>query len=615
MTDSSSLVGTGTSSMSKLISFTKKRPFSASSSKSVKRKENTEKMKGTTNKTKTESAPDTMLEPFQEMVDEINWGNLDDANFPMADVSTDKPVASQAVAFVIRASRRGVVPLCAEVANLLKENSNLEELVNQQKQILENLNEEVEALRKIAKGPPPEMKDAGLQTIQEIDCQTMTVDEASSQTDKLTISCIRHQNLDDMKHGRQDSSFNHKQQPDDNEPSKKFLGLETGCGSNVVLKCSCDPLVTTATQNPILISVAVNTVREDCMDSALGYFEHTSLEKTHRDLEEQHSNLIEKNTKMENSNEDLDRDLKSAKEEIVTLQRAIQEIQNKEYEREKEAELMRQHETYSVDVQNNLTSSDEYQSPPQQPGSRGRFSQLLPLITADSATSSRPTVSRTRSSIFPGPILGCKCQMCTAFFRSSGLLGFACSPYVTDSSGRNPVLRDLRRLVWLQNSKLQIQPKDQIIARNNRVGTVRYVGHLDGVGTPSVVYIGMELDNQEGRHDGYLNGKRYFFCPHKHGLFIPLQDVLCVINRKVTPPSAHPPIRDRPPAIIGRDGAGKISHVSIAEFGRRRRRKKTSATSTSGSSTTSDTSSSISTTTSEDEKIGNLKRFPELVVS
>ena len=55
-----------------------------------------------------------------------------------------------------------------------------------------------------------------------------------------------------------------------------------------------------------------------------------------------------------------------------------------------------------------------------------------------------------QSSFFPGPILGCKCQMCTTFFRSSGLLGFACTPYVTDSSGKNPVLRDMRKLVSLQ---------------------------------------------------------------------------------------------------------------------------------------------------------------------
>lgn len=41
----------------------------------------------------------------------------------MAAVNIDKPAATQAVAFVIRASRRGVVPLCAEVATILKDKS------------------------------------------------------------------------------------------------------------------------------------------------------------------------------------------------------------------------------------------------------------------------------------------------------------------------------------------------------------------------------------------------------------------------------------------------------------------------------------------------------------
>jgi len=41
--------------------------------------------------------------------------------------------------------------------------------------------------------------------------------------------------------------------------------------------------------------------------------------------------------------------------------------------------------------------------------------------------------------------------------------------------------------------------------------------------------------NAEGRHDGYLCGRRYFFCQQNHGLFLPLQDVLCVVNRKVIP--------------------------------------------------------------------------------
>ena len=46
-----------------------------------------------------------------------------DQSLPIEGV--DKSTASEAVAFVIRASRRGVVSLCAEVADILKERNRL----------------------------------------------------------------------------------------------------------------------------------------------------------------------------------------------------------------------------------------------------------------------------------------------------------------------------------------------------------------------------------------------------------------------------------------------------------------------------------------------------------
>lgn len=36
-----------------------------------------------------------------------------------------------------------------------------------------------------------------------------------------------------------------------------------------------------------------------------------------------------------------------------------------------------------------------------------------------------------------------------------------------------------------------------------------------------------------GNHDGVLNGKRYFNCPKDHGTFIPLQEIMCKVGKKV----------------------------------------------------------------------------------
>lgn len=63
------------------------------------------------------------------------------------------------------------------------------------------------------------------------------------------------------------------------------------------------------------------------MDSFLGYFEHMSLEKSHRQLENKNGELNEDKEKAENLNEELGNNLKTAKNEIVTLQKAIQEMQ------------------------------------------------------------------------------------------------------------------------------------------------------------------------------------------------------------------------------------------------------------------------------------------------
>ena len=36
-----------------------------------------------------------------------------------------------------------------------------------------------------------------------------------------------------------------------------------------------------------------------------------------------------------------------------------------------------------------------------------------------------------------------------------------------------------------------------------------------------------------GKHDGVLNGKRYFNCPQNHGTFVPLQEIICKVGKKV----------------------------------------------------------------------------------
>lgn len=58
-----------------------------------------------------------------------------------------------------------------------------------------------------------------------------------------------------------------------------------------------------------------------------------------------------------------------------------------------------------------------------------------------------------------------------------------------------------------------------------RIGTVRYVGALEGY---SGIWIGVDWDNGEGKHDGTVNGFKYFEAREdRSGSFMRLKKSLC----------------------------------------------------------------------------------------
>eukprot|EP01062_Namystynia_karyoxenos_P045466 TRINITY_DN3375_c1_g1_i1.p1 TRINITY_DN3375_c1_g1~~TRINITY_DN3375_c1_g1_i1.p1 ORF type:complete len:832 (+),score=275.72 TRINITY_DN3375_c1_g1_i1:84-2498(+) len=77
------------------------------------------------------------------------------------------------------------------------------------------------------------------------------------------------------------------------------------------------------------------------------------------------------------------------------------------------------------------------------------------------------------------------------------------------------------------------------------LGTVRYCGQCDFA--PGV-WVGVELDGEDGRHDGAVHGRRYFTCPPARGIFVRPEAVAseaaqCSRCRAAPPCSAHPPLR------------------------------------------------------------------------
>ena len=54
-------------------------------------------------------------------------------------------------------------------------------------------------------------------------------------------------------------------------------------------------------------------------------------------------------------------------------------------------------------------------------------------------------------------------------------------------------------------------------------GTVKWTGTLPG---HTGDYVGIELDVENGKHDGLFNGVRYFRCKAERGIFVKLSKVI-----------------------------------------------------------------------------------------
>eukprot|EP00419_Tripos_fusus_P015002 CAMPEP_0172755284 /NCGR_PEP_ID=MMETSP1074-20121228/159570_1 /TAXON_ID=2916 /ORGANISM="Ceratium fusus, Strain PA161109" /LENGTH=104 /DNA_ID=CAMNT_0013588351 /DNA_START=51 /DNA_END=361 /DNA_ORIENTATION=- len=60
------------------------------------------------------------------------------------------------------------------------------------------------------------------------------------------------------------------------------------------------------------------------------------------------------------------------------------------------------------------------------------------------------------------------------------------------------------------------------------IGTVRYIGKTE---FGSDDWVGVELDDPMGKHDGSVRNNRYFTCPPCHGLFVRPKSVITLQKR------------------------------------------------------------------------------------
>ncbi|XP_043910945.1 CAP-Gly domain-containing linker protein 3 isoform X2 [Protopterus annectens] len=74
----------------------------------------------------------------------------------------------------------------------------------------------------------------------------------------------------------------------------------------------------------------------------------------------------------------------------------------------------------------------------------------------------------------------------------------------------------------LMLTSLGLRLGDRVLVDGQKVGTLRFCGTTEFA---SGQWIGVELDEPEGKNDGSVGGIQYFVCPSKHGIFAPVSKI------------------------------------------------------------------------------------------
>ncbi|XP_066544839.1 uncharacterized protein LOC136712274 [Amia ocellicauda] len=434
----------------------------------------------------------------------------------------DKRIASKAVAYVIQSTRRGIIPLCSNVAQLMKSKRRLERIVQSQQM-------KISRLQKDAHPFGPQALSSSRDRLPEPTDSTL-----KSRSEQTTAIC--HGDPPD------DSALSPMAVKTESCRNDQLMQINPGSSSaDTTLDSDLPAKVEPAGKSKMLVSKEVQ-VESPCL----------LMEKT---CEDRFMETILLNSRL---TEDLGnawrqikklRDcLKSAEEDRCWQQRTevqqTPQISDLLSPRRSEAQSLCATTVSSksqcgrdVCHRSTQTSREAQDSPV---GGEARFLEdggtppgpfenqtppehLQSLSHRGNNQKSHSAVFHRDSSLgwslFPFPMIGCKCTSCLCFF----------SRHV---KGRKHNAKEFKSLLNFQRKKVQVSIQDYIIVNGNQSGTVHYIGHLDDAGTANAVFLGVELDEQSGTHDGVFKGKRYYQCFDNCGHFVPVHEVCYRISRK-----------------------------------------------------------------------------------
>ncbi|XP_072033822.1 uncharacterized protein [Amphiura filiformis] len=453
----------------------------------------------------------------------------------------DKDIAAKAVAFVVNSSRKGVVPLCAQIAKILRAKRRLEKTVELQQQELVTLRGPGEPLsgcrysgrtsRSTSPTPPSlaSYDDSPLNRR----CSKIVDHKPSrcSQYSSLSSSPRDSQSLDDQPESlytitsshvptsiADDLSQDHAhQRRNDRVPSHQHV---------IQAEIHSVPEDSTRVRNPTDPVESSNRLQQPDVVKL-------SKEVQCSTLMEQSEELQRKYQQAAQAQSQLELDLLKAKAEIERLKLQLKAVDELKDERQRVCEMRIVNELPSrTTILDETIYPKTKKSPSTSPTTLPQLNSgaTSPRNRSNSSSSNKPESPRPALVILPG----CKCTRCTDHHQhpksahGRGNFKVPSPPAGTGYTTSNT------------QNRLTIHLDDHVSVKGDRTGYVRYIGHIDHSTNPQAIYVGVQLDLPVGRNDGLIHGKRYFWCHRNHGVFLPIQDVTAIISRK--PSSKRPKI-------------------------------------------------------------------------
>ncbi|KAL5005922.1 hypothetical protein ScPMuIL_017080 [Solemya velum] len=536
---------------------------------------------------------ETWLQFWENEISSVSGKNLG-SNLELNTLVEDKEIAARAVAFVVNSTRKGIVPLCADIAGLMRAKRSLERNVLRLKQENDVLRSSTSSLRTShSTSPTPPSLSSYMEKGRQLDqsyqdryhgfrpysrcSQSSSIVSNSPKFDKTNfykISSYSPASSHDSasQQGNSPSSGRNRASQQGNSPSSGRTSMQRStslCTTQAVVHRAPDDILLDADHNyshsievrnnslpeitsqpsetacrvgPAKITTqsngpdghtemtshlkpldkethteALSTTNEHAQNGHVASTSQTSEtsqspstreevqytdpqdkevqcnlpQHTDRALEEQFIQTVRLNSK-------LAQDLGAARKEVEVLTGRLKELEMNQLARLCSDQLLFETGTtdqHLIDAEGGKRTCNGY------------------MKTTSLKRQSPPSLA------YPSPLPGCKCSTCLD----------ARSGSVEDLASYSDDFREDAHLFTV-NSTLQIQLNDHVVVKGERTGCVQYIGHLENLGKPNMLFVGLELDAPVGNHDGFLDGKRYFYCRKDHGVVLPLQDVLCKVD-------------------------------------------------------------------------------------